>query len=232
MNSKDINLMQLVAVASALGDLLPHVTFVGGSTTVLLVDAAAHHGVRKTDDVDVIIDVATKVEYYKFSQKLRDLGFREDPDGPICRWLIDTPAGKVKLDVMPSDETVLGFSNRWYKEAIKQAFEVALPSGIVIRVVSPVYFLATKFEAFAGRGQGDYFSHDLEDIVFVLENRERFIFELMDCPAELKQYFSEQANMLLNDEFLNILPGLLNNTDSARAIENSLNIMKAWKQPK
>ena len=228
MKSKDINLLQLEAVASALGDLLPHVTFVGGSTTALLVDAAAHHGVRKTDDVDVIIDVATQVEYYKFSKKLRDLGFREDANGPICRWLFDTETGKVKLDVMPVSEKILGFSNRWYKEAIREAFEVTLPSGITIRVVSPVYFLATKFEAFAGRGKGDYFSHDLEDIVFVLENRERFIFELMDCSVELKQYFSQQANLLLNDDFLNVLPGLLNHPDSATAIENSLKIMKSW----
>ena len=42
MNSKDINLMQLEAVALALGELLPQVTFVGGSTTVLLVDDAAN----------------------------------------------------------------------------------------------------------------------------------------------------------------------------------------------
>lgn len=113
MKSKDINLMQLEAVASALGALLPHVTFVGGSTTVLLVDEAAYHGVRKTDDVDVIIDVATRVEYYKFSERLCDLGFREDMDGAICRWLFDTQAGRVKLDVMPIDESILGFSNRW-----------------------------------------------------------------------------------------------------------------------
>ena len=64
--------MQLEAVASALGELLPQVTFVGGSTTALLVDEAAHHGVRKTDDVDVIIDVATLVEYHQFSKKLRE----------------------------------------------------------------------------------------------------------------------------------------------------------------
>ena len=232
MKTQDINLMQLEAVASALDDLLPQVTFVGGSTTVLLVDEAAHYGVRKTDDVDVIIDVATHVEYYAFSQKLRELGFREDVDGPICRWLFDAPVGRVKLDVMPIDEAILGFSNRWYKAAIKDAFDVALPGGIVIRVVSPAYFLATKFEAFAGRGNGDYFSHDLEDIIFVMENRNRFIVELMDCPNELKHYFSQQANLLLSDDFLNVLPGLLNNPDSARAIEHSFNIMKSWLQTK
>lgn len=40
--------------------------------------------------------------------------------------------------------------------------------------------------------------------------------------------FASQATLLLNDEFLNVLPGLLNNTDSASAVENSLNIMKSW----
>ena len=228
MNNKDNNLLQLDAVASALGDLLPHVTFVGGSTTVLLVDEAAHHGVRKTDDVDVIIDVTTRAEYYQFSQRLRELGFKEDVDGPICRWLFDTDTGKVKLDVMPIDKDILGFSNHWYKAAIEHAAEFKLPSGIVIRVVSPAYFIATKFEAFAGRGKGDYFSHDMEDIIFVLENRSRVIVELMDCPAELKKYFSEQAKLILNDEFLNVLPGLLNNPDSARAVENLFKIMASW----
>lgn len=228
MNGKDINLIQLDLVASALGNLLSHVTFVGGSTTVLLVDEAAHHGVRKTDDVDVIIDVATLVEYHKFSQKLRDLGFREDSDGPICRWLYKTDIGSVKLDVMPIGEEILGFSNRWYKEAIVESLECKLPSGISIRVVSPVYFIATKFEAFAGRGKGDYFSHDLEDIVFVMENRGELITELMNSPEELKHYFSGQAALLLNDDFLNVLPGLVNNPESARVIESHLNVMKTW----
>ena len=156
------------------------------------------------------------------------MGFREDINGPICRWLIDADAGRVTLDVMPIDEKILGFSNRWYKEAIKEASEVKLPSGVSIRVVSPAYFLATKFEAFTGRGKGDYFSHDLEDIVFVLENRNRMIMELMDCSEELKQYFSRHAALLLNEDFLNVLPGLLSNPESARAVENSLNIMKSW----
>lgn len=220
--------MRLEAIASALSNLLPKVTFVGGSTTVLLVDEAAHFGVRQTDDVDVIIDVATLVEYHKFSQRLRDLGFREDTDGPNCRWLFDSTVGQIKLDVMPTDEKVLGYSNRWYKTAIQAASDVELPSGTVIRLVSPAYFIARKFEAFAGRGEGNFFSHDLEDIVFIIENRSRLIIELMECSEELKQYFSKQADMLLNEDFLNVLPGLLNNSDSARAVENSLTIMKSW----
>ncbi|MFO7529538.1 MAG: nucleotidyl transferase AbiEii/AbiGii toxin family protein [Marinobacter sp.] len=228
MKNKDVNLMQLEAVAEALGDLLPKVTFVGGSTTVLLVDEAAHYGVRKTDDVDVIIDVATLVEYHKFSKNLRVHGFREDIDGPNCRWLFDSKVGGIKLDVMPTDERVLGYSNRWYKAAIDEATNVTLPSGLEIRVVSPAYFMATKFEAFAGRGKGNFFSHDLEDIVFIMENRSGLIMELIGCDEGLKRYFAERAASLLNNDFLNVLPGLLNNPDSARAVENSLKIMKSW----
>lgn len=228
MSIKDDNLMQLEVVVASLGNLLDKVTFVGGGTTILLIDESAHFGVRKTDDVDVIVDIATLVEYHKFGNELRKLGFTEDVDGPICRWIIDSDFGKVKLDVMPTDESILGFSNRWYEEAINDATNVILPSGASIRVVNSTYFIATKFEAFAGRGEGNYFSHDLEDIVFVMENRDRLIFELMDSSNELKQYFSEQATLLLNDDFLNVLPGLLNNPESAEGIESALNIMKSW----
>lgn len=228
MKSKDVNLMQLEVVAASLGSLLPKMTFVGGSTTVLLVDEAAHFGIRKTEDVDVVVDVTTLVEYQKIAQQLRELGFIEDTEGPVCRWLINNDLGRVKLDVMPTNEEILGFSNRWYKAAVKDASEISLPSGILIRVVKPAYFLATKFEAFTGRGEGDFFSHDLEDIIFVMENRNRLIFELMDSAEELKQYLSRHAAMLLNDDFLNVLPGLLNNPGSETAIVNSLNIMKSW----
>ena len=228
MQNKDVNFMQLEAVATALGHLLPTVTFVGGCTTVLLVDESAHFGVRQTDDVDVIVDIATLVEYHKFGKALRKQGFREDTDGPVCRWIIDSETGIIKLDVMPTDEKILGFSNRWYEPAICEAAEVTLPGGNIIRVVTPTYFIATKFEAFAGRGMGSFFSHDLEDIVFVMENRRGLVFEMMDAPEELKHYFSKQAKLLLNDKFLNVLPGLLNNPDSSSDIVNILNVMSSW----
>lgn len=228
MKSKDVNLRQLGTIASALGDLVSQVTFVGGCTTVLLVDEAAHFGVRKTDDVDVIIDAVTLHEYHNFSKELRQLGFREDTKGPVCRWLFDAEFGTLKLDVMPVDEKVLGFSNRWYPAVMDTADEISLPSGETIRVINAAYFIATKFEAYLGRGQGDHFSHDLEDIVFVLENRHHIIVELMNCTQGLKQYFARQAGKLLTDDFLNVLPGLLNNPDSAVGVENSLKIMEAW----
>jgi len=78
MRNDAYNLMQLEEIAAALGNLLSEVIFVGGSTTLLFVDKSAHFGVRRTEDVDVIVDIASRVEYHKFSKALRNLGFRED----------------------------------------------------------------------------------------------------------------------------------------------------------
>lgn len=228
MKSAELNREKLTVIAKALGDLLPQVTFVGGCTTILLVDEAAHSGVRHTEDVDIIVDVASAVEYLRFSKKLRKLGFQEDQSGPICRWLLKAEDFSIKLDVMPVNKDILGFSNLWYADAIQHADHVRLSENIEIQVVSPEYFLATKFEAFKGRGKGDYFSHDLEDIVFVMENRANLILELNESSVELKRYLAEQAALLLNDEFLNVLPGLLENPQAESIITNNLKIMSSW----
>lgn len=72
---------------------------------------------------------------------------------------------------MPVDEHVLGFSNRWYPAAIEAAQTLEIAEHDV-RVVIPALFIATKLEAFHGRGDGDVVSsHDLEDIVAVLDGR-------------------------------------------------------------
>jgi hypothetical protein len=57
------------------------------------------------------------------------------------------------LDVMPLNERILGFSNRWYKPAMDAAVERELETNLQIRMVTSVYFCASKLEAFAGRGE-------------------------------------------------------------------------------
>jgi hypothetical protein len=68
-------------------------------------------------------------------------------NAPVCRWLVDS----IKVDVMPTQEDILGFSNRWYLPAIKHAVHVVLEKELTIQLVTPPYFLATKIEAFKGR---------------------------------------------------------------------------------
>jgi hypothetical protein len=63
---------------------------------------------------------------------------------------------------MPTDERILGFSNRWSTPAIATSQWVHV-DRVRLRLVTAPYFLATKLEAFLGRGRGDFAgSHDLE----------------------------------------------------------------------
>ena len=228
MERHDQNLAMLEVIASSLGDLLNEVTFVGGCTTILLVDVAAFGGVRQTEDVDVIVDVASRLDYEKLSKKLRAKGFSESREGPTCRWLFGAGDSEIMLDVMPDSEEVLGYANRWYADAMANANKHKLPSGLEIDVVNPGYFLATKFEAFLGRGKNYYAgSKDIEDIVFVLENRTDLVRELFDYPQEVRSYLGEQARALLNDDFLNVLPGLTNLGDTS-AVTGYLRIISKW----
>ena len=124
---------------------------------------------------------------------------------------------------MPVDEEVLGFSNLWYPVAIQNSLSVDLGDGIAIDVVAPVYSLATKFEAFSHRGKGDFFSHDLEDIIFVIENRQDAVLELLNSAQDVRVYLAAKASELMsNADFLNILPGILNSSESAGFVENTL----------
>jgi hypothetical protein len=64
--------------------------------------------------------------------------------------------------MMPLDEKLLGFSNRWYEGALKESPSVALPSGVTVRAITSLYFLGTNIEAFLGRGDSgllDYFGY-------------------------------------------------------------------------
>ena len=141
----------LEQMATRLKPLLAEVVFLGGCATQLLITDAAAAPIRITDDVDVIVEITSLPQYSNFSKRLRQLGFREDSSegAPICRFI----AYGLKLDVMPTDEKILGFSNRWYKSALKGAQTIEF-HGLKLRVVTAPHFLATKLEAFKGRGGG------------------------------------------------------------------------------
>ena len=202
------NLELLKQVATRLGPLLPEVVFVGGCTTGLFITDEAAAEVRPTFDVEVIAEITSYADYATFSERLRERGFREDasPGAPLCRWLID----EMKLDVMPLEEKILGFTNRWYKTAMDAATEKELEPGLRIRLVTAPFFIATKLEAFRGRGKGDYTnSHDLEDLLTVVDGREAIVQEIADA-MEVRAYIAEEfRGMLETRAFLDALSGYL-----------------------
>ncbi len=196
MNPNDPNVALVELVVQRLGALSERFVFVGGSATGLLITDDARPPVRATKDVDLIVEIASLVSYYDLQDDLKRIGFREDPE-QICRWRV----GDLKVDVMPTQEGILGFSNRWYPQAARQADRIRLPSGADIRLVSPPLFVATKLEAFYGRGGGDYgASHDMEDIVTVVDGRSELANEVAGCDAEVRTYIVNEIDELLGDE--------------------------------
>jgi len=203
------NIDILERTVDKLGELTERLVFLGGCATGLLLSDLAAPPIRLTDDVDVITEAGTWAEYNRLSESLRAKGFHEDSGegAPICRWR----AENVILDVMPTDPNILGFGSIWYQKALETAMHLTLPSGRRIRMITAPYFIACKFAAFESRGNNDYLmSHDIEDIVAVLDGRPEVISEIQEASAELKGHLVEQFQTLLaNDEFREALPGHL-----------------------
>ena len=203
------NIELLTRIVEALGELRERFVFVGGCATALLITDPAAPPVRATHDVDAVVATVSLAEYHRLGDALRARGFSQTlAEGePPYRW---TFAG-MKLDVMPTSEIVLGFSNRWYEPAMRTAATVQLQEGMDIRLVTPAYFVATKLEAFVDRGRGDYLeSHDLEDVLSVVDGRPEIVDEIAKAEAQLRSYVAAAFARLVADEgFLNALPGLI-----------------------
>ena len=206
----DPNVQMLDVIAQRLGDdLSSRLVFVGGAVAGLLITDPAQPSIRPTEDVDLLAQVLLKAEYYALEAEPRTRGLQQDMrvGAPICRWTVDD----VTVDVMPTLPDVLGFSNRWYPLACETAWTVTLPSGRRIQVITAPAFVATKLEAFAGRGQGDFlFSHDMADIVSVIDGRESLLIELQHAVPELRRHIGTAIAQLLGSRgFLESLPGHL-----------------------
>jgi hypothetical protein len=125
------------------------------------------------------------------------------------------------VDIMPTDAEILGFSNRWYAGALQTARPYLLPPGPTepteaadagvnraavnftlptIRLVTSFYFLATKLEAFANRGGSDiYASHDLEDIVTLVDGRPSLGEEIRsEAPDSVRAFIATTFRQLLD----------------------------------
>ena len=193
-------IQMIEVVAEGLDSLLDEIVFVGGAITSLYYKDSVSPMIRPTEDVDCVIEISSRAEYNKLEEELRNLGLRHDTSqgAPICRWIYNN----VKVDVMPTDHDILGFTNIWYSEGIKNAIKSKLPSGKIISIFTMPYFIAAKLEAHKSRGSSDIrWSHDFEDIVLVLDNQKDFE-EIFNAPKNLKNYFNQEFRNLQKDDQL------------------------------
>ena len=107
---------------------------------------------------------------------------------------------------------------------------IALPNGKKINMVSAPYFLITKLEAFDGRGDDDFImSHDIEDIVAVLDGRPGIVEEVKQSDPILVKELSRRFEKLLNDRrFVDAVSGHMPTDETSQArVWIILNTIKA-----
>lgn len=209
MNPADPNVQRVELVAAALGELRDQLVLVGGCAVSLLIDMPTAPAPRVTFDVDLIVQATALRDYHAMEKLFGQRGFSRDlsPEAPICRWKL----GATKVDLMPTDERVLGFANRWYPLAAATARRVTLPSGTQFNLIASPEFLATKFEAFLTRGESDLLaSHDFEDIVNVVEGCATIEPDMAGANEEVRTYLAARFSAVMaSPDFENGLPGLL-----------------------
>lgn len=209
MQADDPNLPQARRIAQALGDLREDMVFVGGAVAGLLVTDPLADNVRATRDVDAVVN-ADRIRFLRIETEVAQRRFARDVSSDVtCRW-VHKAAGLI-FDRMPVQPEVPGFPSRWYPVAMQTAERVELGDGVTIRLVGAVAFVATKLEAFASRGGGDFLtSHDLQDLLNIVDGREDLVSEMAQAPSDLREAVAAAfAQLLGNRDFANVLPGLL-----------------------
>jgi predicted nucleotidyltransferase len=197
----EINIRMLQTVAIGLQELKNKMVFVGGAVAGLYADNPAASEIRPTKDVDCVIELSSRTAHAKLEDDLRARGFTNDisTGAPICRWVFNN----IKVDIMPSESNILGFSNEWYSLGIENKIKKTLPDGIEIYIFPIAFYLATKLEAHKGRGGDDLRqSHDFEDIIYILDNCQNLVDDIRKSNQFVKAYLKKECENLLKNKNL------------------------------
>jgi len=199
MSSTNIDMLQ--TVANGLGELNKVVVFVGGAVAELYVTDPAASEIRPTLDVDCVIELSSRKMHANLEEELRTKGFAHDlsKDAPNCRRVYKD----IKVDVMPTDSHILGFTNSWYEEGVENKIVKTLTDGTEVFVFPPEYYLAAKFEAHKSRGGNDLRqSHDFEDIIYIMDNCTDLLESIANSNATVKEYLKNECRKLLKNNNL------------------------------
>jgi predicted nucleotidyltransferase len=198
--SHSINITRIKAVSNALDKLETPVVFVGGAVASLYADIDFREEARPTDDVDVVIELLAYKNYAVIEERLRTIGFENDMYSKvICRYRYQ---GLI-VDIMPTDEKILGFSNKWYAPGFKQAVDFKIDELHTVKIFPAAYFIASKLEAFKTRGKNDgRTSSDFEDIVFLLNYRNEIWNELQQADEVVRKYLKDEFRKLLAGTYI------------------------------
>ncbi|GEC73378.1 hypothetical protein SAMN05443543_101409 [Flavobacterium flevense] len=197
MKNTIINRQIIQKIAKALGELNKEVIYVGGATVSLYINDSAAEDVRPTKDIDISLSVATINELEDVREKLTSKGFLQSSElDVICRFKFED----ILVDVMNTNPISWAPANPWFKKGFENLEEIKIDQSI-IRIMPFNYFLASKFSAYENRGGNDpRFSHDIEDITYILDNRTDWHqFLINEKDKIVKNYIIEKLELIKNN---------------------------------
>lgn len=222
--NKHLYVKRIREVAVRLDTLLKDAVFVGGAVVALYADDPAADEVRPTDDIDIVVGISTRAGFSHFEEKIRQLGFLNVADSTfIGRYKIN----EIIVDIMPTDEKILGFSNKWYEEGIEESVMYHIDNEVSIRLMPFHYFIASKIEAHNSRNKGDLRqSRDFEDIVYCFDNKLDPLTDMQHATGGVRTYLKQQMNALFDD--FNFHEGVYSHLNSANAASRINRFKRIW----
>ncbi len=193
------NRVRLKDIVRQLGSLADPVVFIGGVVAELLQIVPVLPRARPTVDVDGIVGVSSRSDYFRLSEELRKKGFREDirVEAHAHRWI--APNEEI-LDLIPLGHQI-GTGNRWDELALESPQIADLDDGITIKHVNAPIFLAMKWNAFKDRGDEDWMaSRDFEDMVAVVASRPSIADEVRNAVPEVREYLVQACQTIISTE--------------------------------
>jgi hypothetical protein len=197
MRNRIINLGVVAEIAQALGDLNESVVFVGGAVVSIYADDPAADEIRPTQDVDLTLKLLD-FNQRELDAKLAERGFHPDIQGhAICTYKYND----IAVDIMASTDSMRGPTNRWYSIGFDSIQKIQI-EGVLIQILSAACYLATKFEAYNHRGNGDYrTSHDFEDIIYIIDNRTTIVEEVRVADKRIRDFLKSEFKKILNTPY-------------------------------
>lgn len=198
MENRTINIAVVAMVAEALQEIKEEMVFVGGAVISLYTNDPAADEIRPTQDVDMTLNIINLSHWEKVQRQLGHLGFHPDPFGhAICSYKYKD----IPVDIMSTEDGPLGPTNRWYKIGFENLWTTTVKNQ-EIKLLSPACYLASKFEAFNNRGTDIRTSHDMEDIIYVLDNRINIVEEIKKDDNRISSFIKEQLQKIIGQGLL------------------------------
>lgn len=194
LKNQTINLKVVEKVALALGDLNDEIIYVGGAVVSLYVTDEGAEQPRPTKDIDISVQISTYAQMDNLRLKLAKKNiYPASNEKIIYRYSYED----ILIDFIPYEDSPLGPTNRWLKPGFKRAYPIKL-GETEINILPVSIFIATKWEAFKSRGGDPRFSHDFEDIIYVIDTNLAFVEDVKNAHKDVKSFLKEMSKEILS----------------------------------